>query len=233
MDNSEHRPRHDPQPFLDTPRRTHDRAPASPAHSARALSADSDGDASAYTLMAAGRRTGKTAFLRLLLDTSPVSPTATQDQLAGVAKFVQGCAGYTSHIRTVSVNVDLAVGVPASDKTELRTLTLSLVDTPSLDFDDPAASQRTVDEIMRHVDTRFSESVQDVSASDNRLASPPDHFPRPTKRTRAITMYICESSLSIPGLLGCCVLDTHTDALHTMPCRAEAFSRVVAFSPAE
>ncbi|THG98814.1 hypothetical protein EW026_g3430 [Hermanssonia centrifuga] len=127
---------------------------------ARSLSADRmDGEGSGYTLMVAGRRTGKTAFLRLLLDTSLISPTATQDQLASVAKFVQGCGGYTSHIRTVSVNVDLAVG--AADKAELQTLTLTLIDTPSLDFEDAGTGQRTVDEILRHVDARFSDSAED------------------------------------------------------------------------
>ena len=196
MDNSDQRPRRDPQPFLDPHRPPADRPLPPPAASGRSLSADRmDGDVPGYTLMVAGRRTGKTAFLRLLLDTSVVSPTASQDQLASVAKFVQGCAGYTSHIRTVSVNVDLAVGVPSADHTELQTLALSLVDTPSLDFEDPAASQRTVDEIMRHVDTRFSESVEDVSACDNRLASLSDSFPRPTKRTRAITTFICECDI--------------------------------------
>lgn len=166
MDNNDQRSRREQAPYHDLHRLNGDRPlPPAPNTTARALSADRmDGEMPGYTLMVAGRRTGKTAFLRLLLDTSLVSATATQDQLASVAKFVQGCAGYTSHIRTVSVNVDLALGLAASEKTELQTLTLTLIDTPSMDFDDAAASQRTVDEIMRHVDTRFSESVEDVSA---------------------------------------------------------------------
>ncbi|KAI0771392.1 hypothetical protein BC629DRAFT_1583323 [Irpex lacteus] len=119
-----------------------------------------------YTLMVAGRRTGKTSFLRLLLDTTLVSPSATHDQLQSVAKFVQGCSGFTSHIRTVSVNVELAVG----DNDPLQPLNLTLIDTPALDYHDDAAAQRTVNEILRHVDARFSESVE-----DERKAFPGDH----------------------------------------------------------
>lgn len=164
MDSTDPRSRRDQQPYHDIPRLNGDRPHPSAPPTARALSADRmDGDLPGYTLMVAGRRTGKTAFLRLLLDTSLVSPAASQEQLASVAKFVQQCGGYTSHIKTVSVNVDLAMGL-GSEKTELQTLTLSLIDTPSLDFDDAVACQRTVDEIMRHVDTRFTESVEDVSA---------------------------------------------------------------------
>ena len=165
MDSAEQRPRRDQPTYHDLQRLPADRPLPPPAAPARVRPDEPiHGGFPGYTLMVAGRRTGKTAFLRLLLDTSLVSPTANQEQLASVAKFVQGCGGYTSHIRTVSVNVDLVMGL-GSEKTEVQTLTLSLIDTPSLDFDDVAASQRTVDEIMRHVDTRFSESIEDVSAT--------------------------------------------------------------------
>lgn len=110
-----------------------------------------------YTLMVAGRRTGKTSFLRLLLDTSLVAPSASADQLLSVAKFVQGCGAHTSHVRTVSLDIDLA-----SEAEDPQHLNLTLIDTPSLDFKDDAASQRTVSEILRHVDARFAESVEDV-----------------------------------------------------------------------
>ncbi|OSX59910.1 hypothetical protein POSPLADRAFT_1066973 [Postia placenta MAD-698-R-SB12] len=106
--------------------------------------------------MVAGRRTGKTSFLRLLLDTSLVAPSASADQLLSVAKFVQGCGAHTSHVRTVSLDIDLA-----SEAEDPQHLNLTLIDTPSLDFKDDAASQRTVSEILRHVDARFAESVED------------------------------------------------------------------------
>jgi hypothetical protein len=114
---------------------------------------------SGYTLMVAGQRTGKTSFLRLLLDTSDIASSATKDQLTSVAKFVQGCSGHTSHIRTASIDIELAL----HGKGALRRLTLTLVDTPSLDFSDEASSDRHISEMLRHVDSRFAEGVEDVS----------------------------------------------------------------------
>ncbi|KAH9947586.1 hypothetical protein B0H21DRAFT_778411 [Amylocystis lapponica] len=116
-----------------------------------------DQDISGYTLMVAGRRTSKTSFLRLLLDTSIVSQNVSRDQLASVSKFVQGCSGHTSHVRAVSIEIDLTAG----DNDEPQPLSLTLIDTPSLDFDDEPAYQRTVSDILRHVDSRFVESIED------------------------------------------------------------------------
>ncbi|KAG9315715.1 hypothetical protein JVU11DRAFT_3362 [Chiua virens] len=107
--------------------------------------------------MVAGQRTGKTSFLRLLLDTSDISHTASKDQLASVAKFVQGCSGHTSHIRSASINIDLSFD-PNSPP---LVLALSLIDTPSLDYSDEHAAERTIQEIIRQVDSRFADAVDD------------------------------------------------------------------------
>ena len=117
-------------------------------------------DASGYTLMVAGRRTGKTSFLRLLLDTCSLSSSVTREQLASVAKFVQGCSGHTAHLRSVSIDIDLA---PDEADDELP-LSLTLIDTPSLDFEDDASAQRTLQDILRHVEGRLTEGLEDVSA---------------------------------------------------------------------
>ena len=117
-----------------------------------------DGPSSGYSLMVAGQATGKTAFLRLLLDTSDIAPTTSQDQLASVAKFVQGCAGHTSHIRTVSFDIEL----DPLDNSQHQSITLTLTDTPSLDVRDEVTSERLVSDILRHVETKFSESLDDV-----------------------------------------------------------------------
>ncbi|TFY53430.1 hypothetical protein EVJ58_g9459 [Rhodofomes roseus] len=127
---------------------------------------DADTDLPGYTLMVAGRRSGKTSFLRLVLDTSFVARSVSHDQLVSVAKFVQGCSGHTSHVRSASVNVDLA---PAEGE-DSQEFTLTLVDTPSLDFVDDAASQRVVTDILRYVDARFAESID-----DERMAQRGDH----------------------------------------------------------
>ena len=122
------------------------------------IAARPDGPSSGYSLMVAGQATGKTAFLRLLLDTSDIAPTTSQDQLASVAKFVQGCAGHTSHIRTVSFDVDLDL----PETGQRQSISLTLTDTPSLDIKDEVASERLVGDILRHVETKFTESLEDV-----------------------------------------------------------------------
>ncbi|KAF4577212.1 hypothetical protein EYR40_009427 [Pleurotus pulmonarius] len=110
-----------------------------------------------FNLMVAGCRGGKTSFLRLLLDTSDIAQTASKDQLAAVAKFVQGCSGHTNHIRTASIDID--VNTELNDG--FQQLTLSLIDTPSLDFRDEISSERLVVEMLRYIDSRFAEGFED------------------------------------------------------------------------
>jgi hypothetical protein len=104
---------------------------------------------------------GKTSFLRLLLDTSSISPATTKDQLASVAKFVQGCSGHTAYIRTASVDVDVDIEGTGG----LQQLGLTLIDTPSLDFKDETTADRLISDTLRHIDSRFVEGVEhNVSA---------------------------------------------------------------------
>ncbi|KDQ62338.1 hypothetical protein JAAARDRAFT_122534 [Jaapia argillacea MUCL 33604] len=107
--------------------------------------------------MVAGRRTGKTSFLRLLLDTSFIAPTATQEQLASLARFVQGCGGHTGHIRSVSIDVTLESG----DGGARPPVTLTLIDTPSLEFEDDGLADRLTSDIQRHVESRLADSMED------------------------------------------------------------------------
>nr|AKU04645.1 zinc finger transcription factor [Volvariella volvacea] len=100
---------------------------------------------------------GKTSFLRLLLDTCDISPNATREQLASVAKFVQGCSGHTSYIRVASIDVNVGSGGTGPH----RSLGLTLIDTPSLDFNDPEGSERLLSDTMRHIDGRFAEGLED------------------------------------------------------------------------
>jgi hypothetical protein len=119
---------------------------------------DTGGTTNGYTLMVAGRRSGKTSFLRLLLDTCDISPTATKEQLASVAKFVQGSNGHTSHIRTAAIDIELDM----EGNGFFQRLTLSLIDTPSIAFEDESFAERVVSETLRHVDSRFAEGMEDV-----------------------------------------------------------------------
>lgn len=104
--------------------------------------------------------TGKTSFLRLLLDTSVVSSRTTKDQLASVAKFVQGSSGHTAHLRTASIDINIDL----DGNVQHQSLGLSLIDTPSLDFKDEATADRFLSETIRHIDARFAEGIEDVSA---------------------------------------------------------------------
>jgi len=141
--------------------------------------------------MVAGQATGKTAFLRLFLDTSDIASTTSQDQLASVVEFVQGCAGHTSHIRTVSFDVDLDL----PEIGQHQSISLTLTDTPSLDVRDEVASERFVGDILRHVEAKFTESLEDVCSVHTCLGSF-THLLRSHRSTRlgqATTTSTCTS----------------------------------------
>ena len=112
-----------------------------------------------YTLMVAGQRSGKTSFLRLLLDTSNIAPTVSKEQLTPLAKFIQGSNGHTTHIRHVSVDVIL----DSPDSGAPQPVSLTLIDTPSLDFSDEVSSERVITDIIDHIDSRFADTSEDVS----------------------------------------------------------------------
>ncbi|KAF7314282.1 GTP binding protein [Mycena kentingensis (nom. inval.)] len=107
-------------------------------------------------LLVAGCRGGKSSFLRLLLDTSDISPTASKEQLQSVARFVQGCTGHTPSLRTASVDIAVDGAEP---------LALTVVDTPSLDFDDDVASERVVADTLHFVESRLAEGGEDAAVA--------------------------------------------------------------------
>ncbi|KAK7469271.1 hypothetical protein VKT23_003756 [Stygiomarasmius scandens] len=112
---------------------------------------DEDKHVPQFTLLVAGHRGGKSSFLRLLLDTAFVSHSASSDQLASLAKFVQGCSSHTNHIRSTSLHVDL--DAPNA------TIALSLIDTPSLDLSDDLAAERSFADTLRFVESRLKDGL--------------------------------------------------------------------------
>jgi len=117
-------------------------------------------------------RTGKTSFLRLLLDTSAISPRASKDQLASVTRFVQGHNGHTSYIRAVSIDITLDVDGPG----QYEPLGLTLIDALSLN---EAGEVRLLSETIRQIDSRFAEGIEDVGAySLSPLSAVADMLPR-------------------------------------------------------
>lgn len=133
-------------------------------------------------------------MLRLLLDSCLISPRASKDQLASVAKFVQGSASHTSHIRTTSITVDLEES--GGD------FTLSLIDTPSLDFKDDSVTERSIAETLRFIEGRLGEAADPVRPLSSLLPQQPfilgvsAHFRTGTNR---IVWYTC-MSVSAPRI---------------------------------
>ncbi|CAA7261592.1 unnamed protein product [Cyclocybe aegerita] len=128
-----------------------------PGYPGGAHAAPAESSRPEVTLLVAGCRGGKTSFLRLLLDTSIVSPRTTKDQLANVAKFVQGSSSHTPCLRSVALDIDH----DPDGSGQYRPLGLTLLDTPSLDFRDDLAAARILDDTIRHIDARFVEGIED------------------------------------------------------------------------
>ncbi|KAF6755836.1 hypothetical protein DFP72DRAFT_895340 [Ephemerocybe angulata] len=120
-----------------------------------------DGPRPEFTLLVAGCRGGKTSFLRLLLDTCDISPNVTKDQLASVAKFVQGAAGHTSYIRSATLDIEADTDGNGSK----HPLGLTLIDTPSFDFSDEQSAERAMMETLHHVDSRFADGIGHAEVS--------------------------------------------------------------------
>lgn len=94
-----------------------------------------------YTIIAVGQRcVGKSSLLRLLLDTLPLSPHATHDQLRSVANFVSSPNSFCEcHLEVLWHN---------------ERLLLHLIDTPPLTGDD------TLAEIISVVEERYIRGAQ-------------------------------------------------------------------------
>ncbi|KZV82271.1 hypothetical protein EXIGLDRAFT_778795 [Exidia glandulosa HHB12029] len=115
-----------------------------------------------YTLMFAGRRTAKTALLRLLLDTLDVAQTATPDQAEAAARFVKAATQSTTEVRALTLDVCSPAGGD--------TVRLTLVDTPSLDFDAaPGVLDSAVADLVGYVEAQYRRSLQDQRLADHHV----------------------------------------------------------------
>ncbi|KAL1716002.1 hypothetical protein EV715DRAFT_275435 [Schizophyllum commune] len=118
-----------------------------------------------FNLLVAGCSGGKSSFLRLLADTSEIASGTTQDRVAHLAKFVQTCAAPTTQLRVATLDVEPETGAPP--------IALGLVDTPALDARDTPAAERVLADIVRFIDARFADAVED---RDARRAASGDQF---------------------------------------------------------
>lgn len=108
-------------------------------------------------------QTGKSSLLRLLLDTSIISPTNTEDQLTSLSTYRSSSARPTSSIN--SVRVDILQCAPTNRPAPEDRITLTCIDTPGLDFSEGKefGLDRAVSSIVRYVDLQFAETMGEES----------------------------------------------------------------------
>ncbi|EIW59457.1 uncharacterized protein TRAVEDRAFT_46763 [Trametes versicolor FP-101664 SS1] len=107
-------------------------------------------------MVAGGQGTGKTSLLRLLLDTADISPTATADQKAAMARFLRGTPKQTEQIQTACVEIC---------ESKYDRLLFSVIDTPGLDFREghELKLDRQVSSIVKYLDSQFSDTLNEES----------------------------------------------------------------------
>ncbi|KAG1809011.1 Septin-domain-containing protein [Suillus variegatus] len=124
-----------------SPRRSHRKNRASPA----------------FNLMVVGARgTGKTSFLRLLLETADISPNATEDQRVGLDRFLNGSLKHTQQINTARVEIC---------ESRYDRVLLTVIDTPGLDFSDghELRVERQVSGMIKYLDAQFADTMNEES----------------------------------------------------------------------
>ncbi|KAI0699289.1 Septin-domain-containing protein [Cerioporus squamosus] len=110
-----------------------------------------------FNIMVAGAQgTGKTSLLRLILDTADISPTATADQKAAMARFLHGTAKRTESIQSACVEIC---------ESKYDRLLLSVIDTPGLDFQEghELRLERQVNTIVKYLDAQFADTLSEES----------------------------------------------------------------------
>ncbi|KAJ8080546.1 hypothetical protein PM082_017379 [Marasmius tenuissimus] len=169
-----------------SPRLTRSRADSSAREEARGDPREHShdlNDLNEFCLLVAGDHGGKSSFLRLLLETTPLcgaEHSGGQKQKAALTKFIQDCSDRTTCIRSTTVNVLVPQGAtpktspkssPKSDVLPLDAnssldtqaqvqLALTLVDTPSIV---PAPSPAVTEDVLRFVESRLAEAVDTSS----------------------------------------------------------------------
>lgn len=111
----------------------------------------------AFNLMVVGARgTGKTSFLRLLLETADISPNATEDQRVGLDRFLNGSLKHTQQINTACVEIC---------ESRYDRVLLTVIDTPGLDFSDghELRVERQVSGMIKYLDTQYADTMNEES----------------------------------------------------------------------
>ncbi|KXN88072.1 Septin-9 [Leucoagaricus sp. SymC.cos] len=107
-------------------------------------------------MVVGGKGTGKSSLLRLLLETSEVSPTATKEQRTAFEKFLNDATKSTQTIQGTSIEIS---------ESKFDRVMLSVIDTPGLDFQEgrELKLERQVNAIIRHVDAQYADTMSEES----------------------------------------------------------------------
>ena len=105
--------------------------------------------------VAGARGTGKTSLLRLLLETSDISRSATEDQRASLEQFLSGSLKHTRHINSACVEIQ---------ESRYDRVHLTVIDTPGLDFGDgrELRVERQVTSIIKYLDAQYADTMNEV-----------------------------------------------------------------------
>ena len=102
------------------------------------------------------RGTGKTTFLRLLLETADISPSATLDQRSSLESFLAHKPRPTSAIKTLSIEI---MDSPSEN------MLLSVIDTPGLEFGagKELVLEQQINSLVREIEGRYADTMIEES----------------------------------------------------------------------
>lgn len=119
-----------------------------------------------FNILIAGQpRIGKTGLVRLILDTSSLSPASSLPRIACLAEF----ASYGGSCPTTSISCATA-DVAGVHLEAGSSFVLNMVDTPGLLFHDPQELEKGVNLVLRQITESFDAS-QAVQVSGLRVSS--------------------------------------------------------------
>jgi septin family protein len=113
--------------------------------------------------VAGAKQTGKSSLLRLLFDTSTISPTNTQAQLASLSTYRSSSARPTTSINITRVEILQSASTNRPGPEDR--INLTCIDTPGLDFSEGKefALDRAVSSVVKYVDMQFAETMGEES----------------------------------------------------------------------
>lgn len=103
-------------------------------------------------MIAGGSATGKTSLARLLLETCQVSPVCPPAQREAVESFMKDTVRSTATIESATIEIDEGP----------ERIAFTVLDTPGLLLSNELDMERSVTSIVRHLDARFAETLEEV-----------------------------------------------------------------------